>query len=113
MIAPGVKPDRAMIRTAIGVLFRAGDVVELRIPKAHRRGTISGYFDSPEYLAYAAADLDGAGQAIYVTLNPVNPTLLARSVNRTKDGVRETTSGKDISRRAWLLVDCDAVRPAG
>ena len=39
-------------------------------------------------------------------------TCLARCSNRIKSRARTTTSDKDIARRRWLLIDCDAVRPA-
>lgn len=41
------------------------------------RGTVSGYFDNLEQLARAAYEADGTAPGIYVTLNPVNPDLLA------------------------------------
>src|SRR5262249_6587201 len=50
--------------------------------------------------------------SVYVTLNPVVPSLLARRANRVRSRARTTTSDKDIERRRWLLVDCDPVRPA-
>jgi hypothetical protein len=40
-----VKASREHIDFAIAALFRLGDVVELRIPKARGLGTISGYID--------------------------------------------------------------------
>ena len=80
---PKPTPDPDEIRRTIKLLFQAGDVVELRIPKAGRDGTISGYFDNPERLA-AALEIDGKASGVYVTLNPVDPALLARSKNRPK-----------------------------
>jgi P4 family phage/plasmid primase-like protien len=53
-------------------------------------------------------------RGLYITLNPVNPALLARSHNKfteAKDG--HTTADKDILVRRWLLVDADPKRPAG
>lgn len=37
--------DLAEIRRGLGVLFKPGDVVELRILEAGRAGTISGYYN--------------------------------------------------------------------
>jgi hypothetical protein len=51
--------------------------------------------------------------AVYLTLNPVNPALLARSANRIKPYVRDTTTDRDIIRRNCLPIDFDPVRPAG
>jgi hypothetical protein len=90
-----------------------GDVHEVRIPKAGRRGTISGYFDNPEALADAVGPLDGTVPAIYITLNPCKSALLARAANRLQDRAQVTTADGDILRRRWLLIDLDPVRPAG
>jgi hypothetical protein len=90
-----------------------GDVHEVRIPKAGRRGTISGYFDNPEALADVVEPLDGTVPAIYITLNPCNPALLARAANRLRERADTTTADTDIVRRRWLLIDFDPVRPAG
>jgi len=89
----------------------AGHVYELRAPKT-RQGTVSGYFDDPEKLYQAAQEFDGKIPGLYVTLNPVKPALLARAKNRLQVHAKTTTSDADILRRLWLLIDCDAVRPA-
>jgi hypothetical protein len=91
-------------------LFPNGVVVELRIPKT-RQGTVSGYFDNLEALARCAASRNG-DVGVYVTLNPCNPALLARRVNRIEGKVQTTTADKDIVWRIWLLVDFDPVRPS-
>jgi hypothetical protein len=93
--------------------MRPGEVHEVRIPKAGRRGTISGYFDSFDALVDAVLPLDGTVPGIYITLNPCTRALLARAANRLQERAQSTTSDQDIVRRRWLLVDCDPVRPAG
>lgn len=98
---------------AVAVMFRPGDVVEVRVPKAGRNRTISGYFNDPTALVEAIREMDGKGPGVYVTLNPVKPDLLARASNRVKPFAETTTSDADILVRRWLLVDCDPVRPAG
>ena len=99
------------IARALEVLFEPGAVAELR---AIRNGkTAAGYFDDPEALAREAGKLDGQEYTVYVTANPVDPALLARSQNRVKHPLRESTSDRDILRRRWLLVDLDPARPAG
>lgn len=100
------------IKQALNLLFQPGDVIELRCLKT-RKGTISGYFNDFEQLARVAASLSGNVEAVYVTLNPVNPDLLARSCNQVKPYARETTSDSDITARRWLPLDFDPVRPAG
>jgi hypothetical protein len=95
------------------VLMRPGDVHEVRIPKTRWHGTISGYFDRPDVLADAVLRYDGTVPAVYITLNPCNPALLARTKNRLERRVTVTTSDRDILHRRRLLIDCDPVRPAG
>ena len=80
--------------------------------------THSGYFDDYGKLACAveALDADPSITGIYVTLNAVNPALLARRVNRIKMRLSRkdaTTADTDIIRRRWLPVDIDPVRPSG
>lgn len=94
-------------------MFGSGDVVELRVAKAGRHRTISGYFNDPAALVEAIREMDGKGPGVYVTLNPVKPDLLARSSNRVKAFAETTTGDADILKRCWMLVDCDPVRPAG
>lgn len=104
------------ILSAVNVLTPNGDLVEVR---ALADGiTHSGYFDDHEALARAveALDADPAVAGIYVTLNTVNPALLARRANRIKMRLSRkdaTTADADIIRRRWLPVDIDPVRPSG
>jgi hypothetical protein len=103
------------IRRAVGVLAPDG-VVEVRA--LADGATHSGYFDDYEALAQAveALDADPAVAGIYVTLNTVNPALLARRANRIKMRLGRkdaTTADADILGRRWLPVDIDPVRPSG
>jgi hypothetical protein len=104
------------IRTAVNVLAASGSVVEVR---ALADGvTHSGYFNDYESLARAAEalDADPSVAGIYVTLNDVNPALLARRANRIKMRLSRkdaTTADADIIRRRWFPVDIDPVRPSG
>ncbi|MCO5102386.1 MAG: YfjI family protein [Burkholderiaceae bacterium] len=50
---------------------------------------------------------------MYVTLNPVDPQLLSRYNNRIESFAQSTTTDKQVTRRRWLLVDIDPVRPSG
>ncbi len=113
----------AEIARFLRVLHGGGGTFEVRAPKCLDRpgstfaSTTSGYFQAEhiEDAAVQIAELDASGRApnIYVTLNPVRPDLLARSANRLKPKAAETTADADIVVRRWMLVDCDAVRPAG
>src|ERR1051325_7799115 len=88
--------------------------VELRIVNSPQK-TLSGYFTDREQLIAECEGISGGLgiEAVYTTLNPVNPDLLARANNRVKSQAKHTTSNFDITRRVWLPIDCDAVRPAG
>ncbi len=104
--------DQAMIRAALDTLHPAGAVVELRMPKTTKR-TVSGYYDDWAALAHDAATWDTQAPGIYVTLNPINPALLARSRNRAIPYCDTTTADSDVTARRWLPIDCDSLRPAG
>ena len=109
--------DGSPVLEALELLLEPGGVAELRA--IGRDGRIaSGYFDDPERLAERAEALDDSREysGVYVTLNPVDPALLARRANRvaTRLGKRDaTTADADILRRRWLPVDLDPVRPSG
>lgn len=107
---------------ALKKIFRPGDVFEIRALDAStasytRPHTVSGYFDY-EHIDHAADLLERTvrfARGIYYTPNPVGSALLARGANRLRDmGARDPgTADKDVPRRRWLLIDCDAVRPSG
>ncbi|QYZ78646.1 hypothetical protein E2N92_04010 [Methanofollis formosanus] len=105
-----------MIAAALAALFPAGGVVEVRA--LADRFTHSGYFDDFAKLANAAEALDADPEVkgTYVTLNVVDPALLARRANRVKMRLTRsdpTTADADILRRRWLPIDLDPVRPSG
>jgi hypothetical protein len=102
------------IRRAVALL--ADGVIEVRV--LADGATHSGYFDDHTLLALAveALDADPSVAGIYVTLNDVNPALLARRANRIKMRLSRkdaTTADADILRRRWFPVDIDPVRPSG
>lgn len=102
------------IRRAIDLLFRSGDVVEVRVPKAGRQKTISGYFQDFESLARAIERIEeGRYPGVYWTANPVNPALLARADHKLKSFADLATSDADILCRRLMVVDLDPKRPAG
>jgi hypothetical protein len=96
----------------IAPLFLRGCVYECRAPRT-RQGTISGYFEDSDRLYQAIQQYDGKVPGLYVTINPVNPALLARAKNRFITHAKATTSDADVIRRDWILIDCDAKRPSG
>jgi hypothetical protein len=109
--------DADGVRSALAVLIEPGAVFEIRVLGAPKRGSgkgiISGYFDDIEACIAQLARLSKAAGA-YVTLNSVDSALLSRRVNRldyAQSG--DTTGDQHILKRRWLLIDCDAERPAG
>ena len=115
MTTTAITPSPAVaeeIYNALLALLTPGSVAELRSPKTEK-GTLSGYYSDFKVMAAEAADLSGQVPAVYVTLNPVNPALLARALNQYKTYAKNTTADKDIIERRWFPLDFDAVRPAG
>lgn len=104
--------DRSEIMRGLAIYHRSGDTFEIRVPDAGRAKTISGYFTD---FGHAADAIIGRADefAIYVTINPVNPKLIARANNRLKAYAKNTTSDTDIAKLNWLPVDGDPPRPAG
>jgi P4 family phage/plasmid primase-like protien len=77
-------------------------------------GVVAGYFDNGDDFDLAAAALDEVGATgVYFSLNPVNPDLLARAVNRLVGSPKYLTQDTDIVCLRWLPIDLDPVRPAG
>jgi hypothetical protein len=69
-----------------------GCTYEVRIPKISKGGyklTAAGYFDDLRAMATAIAQWDARSEykvdAVYCTLNPVNPDLAARAYNRMQE----------------------------
>jgi P4 family phage/plasmid primase-like protien len=116
--SPAPLLDPAEIEKALAVLVGPEQAFEVRILEPRRSGrnwnprVSYGYFDDPASVvpALAALRLDAA-KGIYITLNPVDPALLARSHNRFAEARNDsTTADKHIARRQWLLVDFDPER---
>lgn len=101
-----------MIKATLDLLFPNGEVFEVRIPKT-KTGTISGYFNDTAKAAGLIARENGKHQSIYVTANPVNEALLARSENQLTHNTFLTSTDADVLRRNWFLMDFDPVRPVG
>ncbi len=111
--------QRAEILRFLGALLEPGDIVELRAKDFEvRPGFVapgSGYYNDLGKLANDAIVATERASAVYVTLNQINPALLARRKNefhwlRKGD---PTTADSEVMRRRWLLVDLDPVRLSG
>lgn len=92
-------------------IFTNGEagVCEVRILNTNWH-TVSGYFNNADALLKAIAPYSNYN--IYITLNPVQPSLLARASNRLETYCKNVTTDKDIEMLDFLLIDCDPVRPA-
>lgn len=109
-----VTANRCEINRAISLLFRPGDVIEVRIPKT-RFGVVAGYYDDHAALATAieVADARYRASGVYYVLNRLDPALLGRACNRLKERAENTTADSNIISRRWFPIDLDPVRPAG
>ncbi len=97
----------------MNAIWQAAEVREIRILDiGPKNGKTAGYFDDPALAAEAAAKWDARGN-VYVTLNPVDPALLARAKNRIMEWPKHATADPDVLRRLWLFLDIDSVRPSG
>jgi hypothetical protein len=112
---PELRQHFELILAGAKAIMVPGFVYELRALHAGDYGVISGYFDNIEKLAQTAAELDGNGYPIYLTLNPCLPSLLKRAANCIRHNVlgSGTTSDSQILCRFRLLVDFDPERPSG
>jgi hypothetical protein len=114
------QPDRQHILAAVRHFAEPGQVLELRAlavstPAYRRPHTVSGYYDDPEALARDAVRVAPQARGVYVTLNPLNPALLARAANRLRevDERDSLTPDTEVLRRRWLPIDVDPRRPSG
>lgn len=99
------------------LLARPGDVFELRglVRVNGQQHVTTGFFDDVAELVRAAVDRSGKDDGVYVTINPVNPALLARAPKNKlrRAGSGDTTSDRDVRQRRSILIDVDPVRPTG
>ena len=105
--------NNSEVQRFLNLIWLPGEVRELRIPQHNKYGwTASGYFDDLAALAKAAVDYDGKAN-LYLTLNPVNPALMARASNHVSERAQNTTADGDILQRRCFFLDIDPVRPSG
>ena len=103
---------------AMELIMAPGQITELRAlgvstPEYRRTHTVSGYFDDVDALAQAAIEVAPYAMGVYFTPNPVNPALLAVREMARPGNQEPLSSDSDVVARRWLLVDIDAIRPAG
>jgi hypothetical protein len=116
-----LRPDPDAIGAFFDAIVLPGSVHEVRIPAVRRGGpckfyrTQSGYFNDREKFVAAVSKVTSADAVgCYITLNPVNPDLLARANNRLIEAnTGGCTSKSDVLCFRTMLIDIDPVRPAG
>ena len=106
-----------VLKAVKSLRVKRGQVMEVRaldVPNRYGKPyTMAGWFDDLKALTASVLKLESlAPPGIFVTLNPVDPALLARAYNRLKRHPKATTTDLDIVRRLWLLFDIDPVRRA-
>lgn len=106
--------DLQMVLRTLQLIHPPGSVIEIRMPKASRWKTVSGYFDAPEALVKAVVPYAAKPEVpgIYFTLNQCDAALFARAANVLKPYADTTTADTDIVRRRALGIDFDPKRPA-
>lgn len=109
------------IKTALYTWFNEGEVFEIRALEAKTKSwstrphTVSGYF-SYEHIENIPQLMENtfiSYKGIYVTINPLVPDMICRSMNRFKEDKIISTKDDDVATRRWLLIDCDAKRASG
>jgi hypothetical protein len=110
--ATRLRSDPEQIARGLVLLIPDGSVGEIRIVYPGGKLTFAGWFD--DRVAALRAVLEHDGKAIvYCTLNTVDRALISRASNRLERNQKPTTADKEITRRRFILVDLDAIRPAG
>jgi hypothetical protein len=112
------------IKEILSLLHPPGSVLEVRAfgcngkSQAYggwTRNIVSGYFDNVKMAVDAIEKLErcSSPEAIYVTLNSVDPALLARVQNRLVGSPKAATKDEDVPILRNLLIDFDPARPSG
>ena len=91
-----------------------GRVVELRILKSrlNKGRTVSGYYNNYNK-AWEDIRARWKDETIYMSLQKLNPAILARADNRLRTDTTNCTSESDVQAYIFLHVDIDPKRPSG
>ena len=104
------------IRLVFDRIVGPGNVTEIRCLKAQngrpwgQGRTFAGWFDDPEKAIAELSSITSA-KGVYFVPNALDPAILNRCANKLSDSNAATTSDDVISRRRYLLIDCDPIRP--
>lgn len=113
--------DHNTITQALRTWFQPGEVFEIRVLEAltkrwnTKEHTEAGYFDY-EHIDDVPRILEDtllSYKGIYVTANPLQSSVLGRSMNRLKNEKLIGAKDEEVAARRWLLIDCDAKRVSG
>ena len=105
------------VRQFLNLIHPEGNAFEVRLISENKRNyPFSGYFDNIETAIYELSK----NQALlkkyncYVTINPVNTSLLSREQNNKIIQASNTTNDKDIVKRNFIVIDIDTKdKPTG
>lgn len=101
--------NEQQIRYAIDLIKQNG-LVEVRILQGKK--SISGYFKDVDNIIREIKRYEDAN--IYFVLNEINDACYSREQKeKLYENPKNTTSDTDISKREWVLIDIDPVRPSG
>lgn len=91
-----------------------GRVMELRILKSrfNKGRTVSGYYNNYDK-AWDDIRSIWKNETIYMSLQKLNPAILARADNRWRTNITNCTSENDVQSYIFLHVDIDPKRPSG
>ena len=116
------QPDPKVLREFLAAIMPEDAAIELRVfhaqyassghvvPAERYSATLAGWYNDADSLVCDAQRLRGISG--FITINPVDPSLLGRSLNRLSK-CRNVTSDDNVLSLRWLYIDIDAVRPAG
>lgn len=116
---------RLEMRRALELLFDDDQIIELRALKVSSSRwraphTVSGYYDGEhrEQLIEDALRLQTGSttsKGVYITLQRLNPMLLARRANKAEGCGRgdATTNDHEVVGYGWFILDVDPKRPSG
>src|SRR5687768_10336342 len=98
---PVPMPDRMAILSAVQALYEEDQIIELRAFHKGKRRTDAGYFDADhrEQLADEIAKLNAGGAAVYLTLNRIDPHLIARYPNQVQQWAEATATDANVRER--------------
>ncbi len=95
--------------TEPGLVYEARVLCKGRNGPLGLRETVSGFFNNRQAFIEAVRRISGDDAAgVYLTLNPVDPALFARSPNRLASGPIKATRDENIIGRRRFLIDIDA-----